>query len=218
MPPGLCPNVAVEGACTEIDCAYRYEAHRCDLCRISRSSQSTFNQHLQSGKHLRNLSGGPPKTKRCLVCNVFVVGGPHNIEQHERGARHTQGIAVYEGIGMPAPGMLNDEPSNVRRCMSCNTDISDNIWTQHVVSILHRRAERFLAYKVALEKGKKDKHGIVVEEAKLDFGIVQVDSLRQQPTVTKPFHLTLTESGMIRLTQVRMSSSVGGYAAFRQVK
>ncbi|KAG9000495.1 hypothetical protein FRB93_012700 [Tulasnella sp. JGI-2019a] len=217
MPPGLCPDIAAFGACTTPDCQYRHSTYACDLCSVFCISAAQLNQHNQGKKHKQNLVGGPAASKRCLICDVVVSGGESVMKIHEKGRRHQAGIKDYAEAGLPIPEMEDERVRNAVRCTLCSKDIPASTWTRHLVSPIHKRKERYQAYKVALEESEKDKYGVVVEEGRLDFGIIEVDSLPEQPTRAMKMHLRLDEMGTICLTEARISSGVGAYAALRQV-
>ncbi|KAG8853053.1 hypothetical protein FRB96_008431 [Tulasnella sp. 330] len=217
MPLGLCPNIAATGTCTESDCEYRHSTYACDLCGVLCRDASSLNQHNQGRQHKRNLAGGPRGAKRCLICDVVVDGNERVVQIHERGRRHQTGIKDYQEAGMPIPKMEDERPQNAVHCTLCNKEIPQSVWSRHLLTPGHKRKERFQRYKVALEESEKDKHGVVVAEERLDFGIVEMGTLRTQPTRVMPMHLTLEEEGTICLMEARMSSSVGSNAALRQV-
>ncbi|KAG8870410.1 hypothetical protein FRB97_009799 [Tulasnella sp. 331] len=127
------------------------------------------------------------------------------------------GVKDYQEAGMAIPEMEDDQPQNVVHCALCKKDIPQSTRSRHLLTPGHKRKERFQAFKVALEESEKDKHGVVVAEERLDFGIVEMSTLRTQPTRVTPMHLTLEEEGTICLMEARMSSSVGSNAALRQV-
>ncbi|KAG9024583.1 hypothetical protein FRB95_011337 [Tulasnella sp. JGI-2019a] len=215
MPTGLCPDIAASGTCTTPDCEYRHTTYACELCDVLCISQSSLNDHLRGKKHKKALTGGPQPPKRCLVCDATIPA--HQCDSHLRGYRHRSTIRDYLDAQIPIPDLAEVEVLNAVRCTLCNKDIPQSVWHKHGRSIGHRRKERFQSYKLAIEESEKDKFGVIVEEEKLDFGVVEVDTLHAHPTREMVMHIKLQDSGTIRLTAVRISSSVGVNADLRQV-
>lgn len=139
-------------------------------------------------------------------------------QNHLNGRRHREGIRDYEEAGLAIPDLVDDQSQQLTRCDLCKKDIPDHLWNRHCMAPAHRRKEKYAVFKAAVEESQKDKHGVTVAEELLDYGVVELDSLREQPTVEMRMHLSLTEAVSVRLTEARMSSSVGTHAAFRHEK
>ncbi|KAG8894824.1 hypothetical protein FRC01_012723, partial [Tulasnella sp. 417] len=87
---------------------------------------------------------------------------------------------------------------------------------QHMPDPNHARKVRLTTYSQALEEGSRDKFGIKIVPAELDFGIIDLSTLSTWPTRENVFYIRL-EEGEARLADIQLSSSLGSLAAFRDI-
>ncbi|KAG9042596.1 hypothetical protein FS837_010665 [Tulasnella sp. UAMH 9824] len=74
---------------------------------------------------------------------------------------------------------------------------------------------RLAAYSQALADGSRDKFGIVIMPADLDFGVIDLSTLSSWPTRENVFYIRL-EEGEARLATIQLTSRLGTLAAFRE--
>lgn len=174
----LCPNFRQHGVCNVEDCPHFHPNLVCDLCGVICRSQAFFNNHLNSFRHQsmkkassRNPEDGP---KKCRACNVS-LGSPRDISAHFNSQKHRTKIESLRQAGTiirDEDMIVNDDERNYD-CLVCEI----RVWEPqpvHQRSARHRRRERFLTIRAALEEAEKDKNGISVEPSgkdAFDFGL-----------------------------------------------
>ncbi|KAG8930545.1 hypothetical protein FRC02_004060 [Tulasnella sp. 418] len=210
----ICPNILDSGTCSTPDCPHNHQVFPCDLCRIWCTTQHSLNQHIKGRQHQGNLSGTNNQgvVVRCNVCNIGVYGP---VAQHERGRRHRALLKEMRDRGQAVTTITSAVQQGLTRCTVCARDVLSNEWTTHLRSPLHIRKERFTAYTTAIRESEKNKCGVHVEEEVLDYGVVEVDSLRDTPTVNAVFHVSLAYPAKVNFLEARMTSTQGRYAPNR---
>ncbi|KAG8894768.1 hypothetical protein FRC01_012771, partial [Tulasnella sp. 417] len=100
------------------------------------------------------------------------------------------------------------------RCNTCQIRVPLPQWERHLFDPVHARKVRLATYGQALEEGSRDKFGVTIVPAELDFGIIDLSTLSTWPTRENVFYIRL-EEGEARLADIQLSSSLGSLAAFR---
>ncbi|KAG8896113.1 hypothetical protein FRC00_006450, partial [Tulasnella sp. 408] len=100
------------------------------------------------------------------------------------------------------------------RCQLCKCKVALPQWDAHLHDPVHARNARLAGYRQALEEGGQDKFGVSVAQAELDFGIIDLGTLESWPTRENVFYVRL-EEGEVTLTSIRLTSTLGAHAAFR---
>ncbi len=96
-----------------------------------------------------------------------------------------------------------------QHCALCNRDIPISAWSSHVRGKPHNRRQRFVPLQQALEDSEKDKHGVTVESAKLNFGLIDVSEINREKVVRAVVRNALPISNIVML-QCRITSKING--------
>ncbi|KIO21489.1 hypothetical protein M407DRAFT_80331 [Tulasnella calospora MUT 4182] len=115
----------------------------------------------------------------------------------------------------PLPSVVRIPPASpTHRCNICQTRIPLPLWEQHLLDPTHARKIRLALYNQALEDGSRDKFGVNIMPADLDFGVIDLSTLSSWPTRENVFYIRL-EEGEARLENIRLTSRLGNLATFR---
>lgn len=210
----VCPNVLSQGACTSEGCAFRHDVHLCQTCRVVCLSNH-LKTHLNGKRHARRVRAQAcPYPSFCTVCKV-ALGSPSNYPQHVRGRAH-QALLEKQGSqdeSSDTGSLFEVIPRGHLECHVCDLDVPEQLWSSHVTSSNHRKKERFVSIQAAFDEADKDKHGVTVSsecdaECSLDFGLIELDSLKSQPIRSTRVTLHLTTPGIIEISEVRLSSTM----------
>ncbi|KIO33704.1 hypothetical protein M407DRAFT_17322 [Tulasnella calospora MUT 4182] len=100
------------------------------------------------------------------------------------------------------------------KCRLCERTVARHEWSQHLSDPGHARKARLATYQQALQEGTRDKLGISIITGDLDFGVVELDSLKDWPTREDSFYVQVDEDGYW-IKNIRMTSTLGSFADFR---
>ncbi|KAG8913247.1 hypothetical protein FRC01_004651, partial [Tulasnella sp. 417] len=163
-------------------------------------------RHESDVSHLRRLAGlsvdPPPKAPERRMHSVQIP------ESQARDSVERRIQEVREVYSTPAPR------GPLVKCKLCERTIPRQEWSQHLSDPGHARKARLATYHQALIEGTRDKFGINIITGDLDFGIVELDSLKEWPTREDSFYVQVAEEGYW-MRNIQMTSSLGSFAEFR---
>ncbi|CAG7847798.1 Probable RNA helicase SDE3; AltName: Full=Silencing defective protein 3 [Serendipita indica DSM 11827] len=107
----------------------------------------------------RDPSMGP---KKCTICNARLIS-PRVVATHVKGQRHQALLAELQAQGRPPKpeDIIIEDADRNYECLICEM----TVWQtkeKHELTPTHKRKERFLSIRSALEEAEKDKNGISV--------------------------------------------------------
>lgn len=220
----FCPTFVARGGCDDPQCSFNHT--NCILCQKSGLSRWALWDHFQTADHKKNLNRYMDTMWRCPVCNVSLK--LKNRSRHEGRKFHRKKLAKLSAQKLPSTAQqsITSGPAQQQsplstnptyRCNICQKRVSLPQWEEHLLDPSHARKVRLVSYSQALKEGSRDKFGITIMPAELDFGIIDLSTLFSWPTRENVFYIQL-EEGEARLANIRLSSPQGSLAAFRDVK
>jgi hypothetical protein len=117
-----------------------FRAH-CPLCDVTCQSQVTWAEHMAGRMHQQGLANSEAVKSAskdaekasqtfCLICQVHVSAGEHNMEMHRRGRKHQDAVAAINGQGFTNVQSSNNAPdqaANLSRAARINQTPSSPI-------------------------------------------------------------------------------------------
>src|SRR5207248_718544 len=139
----------------------------------------------------------------CKLCNRVIHRGDIGWTLHCRTRGHVQRSQAQQAGNLrpmvTAPSFF--------RCDICDANVLASKRAAHANSVIHKRKERYAQLRAAFLEAERDKYGVTVSHQEgLDFGLVDIASLRTQPTITSVLTVMLTGRLTISLAGIRISS------------
>ncbi|KAG8819128.1 hypothetical protein FRC17_010599, partial [Serendipita sp. 399] len=122
----------------------------------------------------RGAEGGP---KRCTLCNIRLASAA-DIPLHERGRAHQIKLknAATSGRVINRDQIFVDDEDRNFECAICEIQVWQSDKAMHEKTARHRRKERFLSVRAALDEAERDKNGIAISppgKDAFDFGFTE---------------------------------------------
>jgi helicase MOV-10 len=119
----------------------------------------------------RDEEQGP---KKCIVCDT-ALGSARDASSHFNGQKHKANVQKLrqEGRFIRDEDMIVNDDERNYECLVCEI----RVWepkSVHQRSARHKRRERFINIRAALEEAEKDKNGVSIEPSgkdAFDFGL-----------------------------------------------
>jgi helicase MOV-10 len=173
----LCPNFRQDGVCNAENCSHFHPNLICELCGVAARRQEYFDSHMKGAKHAAMLRARASQNvpKRCTICDVRLES-PTACRDHERGKQHVRLLSELRAQGrqLDERVILVDDERNMFECSVCEIQVWQQTKAKHEQTQRHKRKERFLSIRHALEEAEKDKHGVSVSppgKDAFDFGL-----------------------------------------------
>ncbi|KAG8904535.1 hypothetical protein FRC01_008687, partial [Tulasnella sp. 417] len=172
-------------------------------------------RHESRPGHLRKLA-------QLSAQQASVAAEPGPPASHQASIQYSQPTQpVQPEQTLPATSSLEEPqtqpappPPPRVKCQLCKCKVALPDWDAHLHDPVHARNARLAGYRQALEEGSQDKFGVSIAQAELDFGIIDLSTLALWPTRENVFYVRL-EEGEVTLTNIRLTSTLGALAAFR---
>ncbi|KAG8834962.1 hypothetical protein FRC17_006265, partial [Serendipita sp. 399] len=122
----------------------------------------------------RGAEGGP---KRCTLCDIRLASAA-DIPLHERGRAHQIKLknAATSGRVINRDQIFVDDEDRNFECAICEIQVWQSDKAMHEKTARHRRKERFLSVRAALDEAERDKNGIAISppgKDAFDFGFTE---------------------------------------------
>ena len=170
----LCPNFRLHGVCDTENCPYFHPNLICELCGVVAKNEEYLNAHLKGTKHsaMQRAQNTP---KRCTVCDVRLTS-PASRRDHTASRRHQDAVRLLleQGRQLNEHDIIVDDDKDIFECSICEIQIWQQTKAKHEQTNRHKRKERFLSIRHALEEAEKDKHGVTVSpsgKGAFDLGV-----------------------------------------------
>jgi hypothetical protein len=209
----VCPQLLQLGVCLLQSCTLKHTTYLCHICVVNCNGPSQWAEHLAGRPHKEKLRGNPNRTSHCTVCVCDVGDGDRGWQAHVLGRAHRRNAGIDDSDLVTE---VRTVPRDVFLCPLCQREYPVTKHASHLTSVLHRRKERFSAFKVVLSEVAEDRDGILVshgENKGVDFGFIESASLRTQPTPTHSLTVTTNTARNVDLIVARISSTVGTHAS-----
>jgi helicase MOV-10 len=159
----LCPNFRQDGVCNAENCPHFHPNLICDLCGVAARNEEYMNAHLKGAKHaaMQRARASQNVPKRCTICDVRLEN-PAACRDHTRGRGHVRLLSELreQGRQVDEREILVDDDRNMFECLVCEIQVWQQTRAKHEQTQRHKRKERFLSIRHALEEAEKDKHGV----------------------------------------------------------
>lgn len=234
----FCPTFASSGVCNDPTCGLNHT--NCVLCQLNGLSRSALWAHMQLQLHRKRLRGYYGSMNwTCPICNItmkLLSQAPHEAGQHHRhnltllaaqqtpqGGGQGRSVPAASTAHLPSRAGASEAPpatagrATMVECPLCDRSIPLTKWNEHLHDPMHARKAKLAAFHQALEEGSRDKFGVNIVQAELDFGVIDVSSLSEWPTREDVFYIRL-EEGPIKLEDVRLTSRLSSLSQYRDAK
>jgi hypothetical protein len=210
----ICRDFLIQGVCNKPRCRFGHPAGKflCDVCEAEISGAKNWASH-EAGRRHQNSIAVP--MRHCETCNRDIFGGSAGWREHIHSERHhTQPqmaqlpVASWQAQTVPAPTVLV--------CSTCDTEYAASEQDMHLNSAAHKRKVLFAARRSNLAEAERDKHGVTVSFPNgLDFGLVELASLQNTPTITSSITATLETVSIVTFVGARLTNTLLSSRTFR---
>lgn len=199
-----CPNVLLQGACSDLSCQHNHNILSCEVCDRIFPTKEVYEGHLTSQTH-RNRAAGVSTVYRCPLCNINITGD-NTWHLHIAGKKHTK-VARRQGVPPEVTSVTPLGTGLSKFCELCRTLVPLRQWDAHVLGRKHKSRETFTKYASAVQEAESDKNGVVVE-GEFDFGFIdpheEIHGAKKTATVS-----TTVPKCRCLLMELRLASSQG---------
>lgn len=200
-----CPNVLLQGTCSDIACQYTHNVHLCELCNLIFPTPSGYQDHLATPAH-QNRARGTSVLSHCPLCDLNIGDGEAGWRIHIGGKRHAK-AARREGVPAEIPRGPPSSTQLSKLCELCQAVIPLTDWSLHVEGRKHQSRETFTRYKSAIEEAETDKNGVSVE-GEFDFGFIEPSEATHGVKRTATVSTSVPRCKCV-VTGIRLASSQG---------